>query len=85
MFKPWKINFYSMFKAKIKIECKNPELIKKSLEPDIKNDEQSETEIKAEKNEIEINIKSKKLSYLKAIINSYLSLISMLIEVDKDA
>jgi tRNA threonylcarbamoyladenosine modification (KEOPS) complex Pcc1 subunit len=74
-----------MFEAKVKIECKNPDLIKKSLEPDIKNDEQSETEIKAEKDGIEIKIKSKKLSYLKAIINSYLSLVSMLIEVDKNA
>jgi tRNA threonylcarbamoyladenosine modification (KEOPS) complex Pcc1 subunit len=74
-----------MFEAKINIECKNPDLIKKSLEQDIKNDEQSETVVKAEKNEIEIKIKSKKLSYLKAIINSYISLVSMLIEVDKDA
>jgi tRNA threonylcarbamoyladenosine modification (KEOPS) complex Pcc1 subunit len=74
-----------MFEAKIKIECKNPELIKKSLEPDIKNDEQSETVIKAEKDGIEIKINSKKLSYLKAIINSYISLVSMLTEVDKNA
>jgi tRNA threonylcarbamoyladenosine modification (KEOPS) complex Pcc1 subunit len=74
-----------MFEAKVKIECKNPDLIKKSLEPDIKNDEQSETVVKAEKDGIEIKIKSKKLSYLKAIINSYLSLVSMLIEVDKNA
>jgi tRNA threonylcarbamoyladenosine modification (KEOPS) complex Pcc1 subunit len=74
-----------MFEAKIRVECKNSEIIKKSLEPDIKNDEQSETEIKAEKDGVEIKIKSKKLSYLKAIVNSYLSLVSMLTEVDKNA
>lgn len=72
-----------MYEAKLKIECKNSELIKKSLNPDIENNETVKTELKANKNFIEIKIKSKRLSYLKAIINSYISLIAMLMEVDK--
>jgi len=72
-----------MYEASLKIECENPELVKKSLEPDVENDETVETDLKADKDFIEIKIKSKKLSYLKAIINSYISLISMLVEADK--
>jgi tRNA threonylcarbamoyladenosine modification (KEOPS) complex Pcc1 subunit len=71
-----------MYEATLKIECKNPELIKKSLEPDIKNNKNLEVKIKASKNLIEIEIKSKKISHLKGIINSYLGLINMLMEVD---
>ncbi len=72
-----------MYEAKLRIECEKPELIKKSLEPDIENSETIKTELKADKDSIEINIKSKKLSYLKAIINSYISLVSMLMEAEK--
>lgn len=72
-----------MYEAKLKIKCKNPEIVKRSLEPDIKNDEDSITKMKSGKNFIEISIKSKKLNHLKAIINSYISLINMLIEIEK--
>ena len=72
-----------MFESNLKIKCKNSNLIKKSLEPDIENSRDIKTKILARKNFIEIRIKSKKLSYLKAIINSYISLISMLIEAEK--
>ena len=72
-----------MYEAMLKIECKNSALIKKSLEPDIENSETIKTELKADKSFIEIKIKSKKLSYLKAIINSYISRISMLMEAEK--
>ena len=72
-----------MYEAEIKIECKNPELVKKSLEPDMENSETIKTELKTGKDYIGIRVESKKLSYLKAIINSYISLISMLMEADK--
>lgn len=72
-----------MYETNLKISCENSELIKKSLEPDIKNTEDVHTEIIAKPNLIEIRIKSKKLSYMKAIINSYLSIISMLTEAER--
>jgi len=72
-----------MYEAELKIKCKNPLYIKKSLEPDIKNGKDVKTEIKASKSFLLLKIRSKKLSYLKAIINSYIDLISMLMEIDK--
>ena len=80
-----------MFEAELKLTCKNPELVKSSLEPDIKNDEDTQTVISVQtqgvktterdKNFVVITIKSKKLSHLKAIINSYLATIAMLNEI----
>jgi len=71
-----------MYEINLKIKCKRPELIKKSLEPEIENSKKVKTKIKVGKGYIEINIKSKKISHLKAIINSYISLISMLLKVE---
>lgn len=77
------------FEMVLKLACKNPETVKVSLEPDIKNDKISQTEIvphcetKTNKNFVEIKIKSKKLSHLKAIVNSYLNAVAMLNEVEK--
>ena len=70
-----------MHEVNLRLECKKPEIVKKSLEPDIKNTESLHTEIKADKKCVEINVKGKKLSHLKAIINSYLSIISTLNEI----
>lgn len=72
-----------MYEAIIRIECERPSLIKKSLEPDVKNDRYSQTEIKIRGGKVEIKVKSKKLNHLKAIINSYISLINLLIEVGR--
>lgn len=72
-----------MYEANLKLKCKDSELIKKSLDPDIENSEEIKTGIKAEKGLVEINIKCEKLSHLKAVINSYISLISMLLEEEK--
>ena len=71
-----------MYEAELKFKVANPEIIKKSLEPDIKNDETVQTTIETDKNFIHIIIKSKKLNYLKAIINSYISLVAVLEEVE---
>jgi len=68
----------------LRIECKKPEFVKKSLEPDIQNSEEVQTEIRTDKSFVELTIKSKKLSHLKAIINSYISLISMLEQAESD-
>lgn len=79
-----------MHEVVLRLGCKRPEIVKKSLEPDIKNDESIHTEIKvvekagdgAGKCFVEIIVKGKKLSHLKAIINSYLSIISTLNEIE---
>lgn len=84
-----------MHEVVLRLECKRPEIVKKSLEPDIKNDESLRTEIKvgkriekgkdgegADEDFVEIIVKGKKLSHLKAIINSYLSIISTLNEIE---
>lgn len=72
-----------MHEAKLRFKVVNPEIVKKSLEPDIKNDENTQTTIKTDKNFMEIIIKSKKLNYLKAIINSYISLVVVLEEAER--
>jgi tRNA threonylcarbamoyladenosine modification (KEOPS) complex Pcc1 subunit len=69
-----------MHEVELRFECKNPAAAKKALEPDVKNDEDAQTELKVEKAALRIRLKSKKLSLLKAIINSYISIISMLDE-----
>jgi len=69
--------------AILKIECKDPKIIKKSLLPDIKNKRDININLKTDKNNLIIEIESKKISYLKAIINSYLSLVKNLKELER--
>jgi tRNA threonylcarbamoyladenosine modification (KEOPS) complex Pcc1 subunit len=72
-----------MFSARIEIPCKNPEYVKKSLEPDIEKDSNVKVSIKTKKGMLDLKIETEKLSYLKAVINSYLSLVSMLLEMEE--
>ena len=72
-----------MYEALLTLKCSKPDLIKQSLEPDIKNDETVETTLNVKDDTLEIVIKSKKLNYLKAVINSYISTVNMLEKVDK--
>ena len=72
-----------MHQVQLKLRVKKPNLIKKSLEPDIKTTENVKITLRATKKEIVINIKSSKLSYLKAVINSYISLIKVLEGVEE--
>ena len=69
--------------AILKIECKDPKIIMKSLLPDIKNKKDIKINLKTDKNNLIIEIESKKISYLKAIINSYLSLVKNLKELER--
>jgi len=66
----------------LRLECEKPELVKSSMEPDVMNTEGSVTEILAGDGFVEIKVRNKKLSHLKAIINSYMSIISMINEVE---
>ena len=61
----------------------NPKLIQKSLKPDIKNKRDIKVQIKTEKNNLIIKINAQKISYLKAVVNSYLSLIKMLKQMEE--
>ncbi len=72
-----------MYEAILKLKCSRPELIKQGIEPDIENDSDSETILNAHDDHIEIVIKSRKLNYLKAMINSYISAVNMLERVEK--
>ena len=72
-----------MYEAELVLRCERPEIVRKSLEPDIKNDEQTTTSISSTKQAVKIKIKSKKINHLKAIINSYLALVNMLGEIEK--
>ena len=69
-------------KAILKIECKNPEIIRKSLLPDLKNKKELKINLKIDKNNLIIEVESRKISYLKAVINSYLSLVKTLKELE---
>lgn len=71
-----------MHEVTLRLKCKAPEIVKKSLEPDIKNSEDLHTEMQTGEGFIEIRTKGKKLSHLKAIINSYLSIVSTLNEIE---
>ncbi|MCD6226752.1 MAG: CTAG/PCC1 family protein, partial [Candidatus Aenigmarchaeota archaeon] len=62
---------------------KSPKLIEKTLKPDIKNKKDIKVQIKTEKNNLIIKINTQKISYLKAVVNSYLSLIKMLKEMEE--
>jgi len=68
--------------AILKIECKDPEIIKKSLLPDIKERKELKINLNTDKKNIIIEIESEKISYLKAVINSYLSLVKTLKELE---
>lgn len=69
--------------AVLKIECKDPEIIKKSLLPDIENKKDLTIDLSTDEKNLIIKIESKKISYLKAVINSYLSLVKTLKEMEE--
>jgi len=62
-------------KAKIEIECKEPDIIIKALKPDLEQAKRFDVEIKADKNKIKLEIKSDDVASLLAGINSYIRLI----------
>lgn len=72
-----------MHEATLLLKCEKPEIVAKSLEQDLRNDSDSQTKIKTDKSFVVINIKSEKLSHLKAIINSCMYIIAALEEVEK--
>jgi tRNA threonylcarbamoyladenosine modification (KEOPS) complex Pcc1 subunit len=73
-----------MFSAKVRIDCEQPKLVAEALKPDITNDETSSTRLSAGKNFVEIEVRSEKLNRLKGILNSYISVVQMLLKVGGD-
>ena len=70
-----------MHELKLRLRCKNPEAVKASLDPDIKNTENTHIEIKAGKSYVEIHVKAAKIGHMKGIMNSYLSVVGLLNEI----
>ncbi|MCD6477294.1 MAG: hypothetical protein J7K26_04035 [Candidatus Aenigmarchaeota archaeon] len=70
-------------RAFIEIECKNPDIIIKSIKPDIDQNQKFDVNINNDKDKIIIEIKSPEISGLLAGINSYLKLIRTSIEIQE--
>lgn len=70
-----------MHELTLKLECEDPAAVKASLDPDIKNTENTQIEITAGKDFVEIHVKAAKLGHMKGIMNSYLSVVGLLNEV----
>ena len=62
-------------RAEIEIECEDPEIIIKSLEPDVEKTKRFDVEFKPDKNKILLIVKADDFGGLLAGINSYLRLI----------
>lgn len=62
-------------RAELEIECKNPDIIVKSIKPDVAGHEKFSAEVKAVKGKVVLRVESKELAGLLAGINSYVRLI----------
>jgi len=66
-------------KAEIELECREPEIIIKSLKPD-EEPKRFDVELKTEKNKLKIKIEANDISSLLAGINSYMRLVKVAID-----
>ncbi|MCX8179010.1 MAG: KEOPS complex subunit Pcc1 [Candidatus Aenigmarchaeota archaeon] len=69
-------------KVVITVNVKNPEAVKKALIVDVENNKNASVKIKTKGNLLTIEIKGEKTSHIKGIINSYLTLINVLNEME---
>ena len=67
-------------KAEIEIECKEPEIVIRSLKPDEEELDKFNVKLTAEKNKLKIKIEAEDISGLLAGINSYMRLIKVAID-----
>jgi tRNA threonylcarbamoyladenosine modification (KEOPS) complex Pcc1 subunit len=72
-----------MFEFTMKIPCKRPLLVIKSLEPDIRRDKYSKIGMRAGKGFVTLKVRSEKVGHMKAIVNTYISLVQTLEEIEK--
>jgi len=62
-------------KAEIEIECKKPDIVIKSIRPDVEEVKKFNVKIEAENNKIKLEIEADDIAGLLAGINSYMRLI----------
>lgn len=74
-----------MFEFTMKIPCSRPDLVAKSLEPDIKSDRYSKVSLKAGKGFLLLKVRSEKIGHMKAIVNTYISLVQALESLEAGA
>ena len=68
-------------RAEIEIECADPELIIKSIEPDVGPTEKFSARLKAEKGALKLLVESKDMAGMLAGINSYMRLARTALEI----
>jgi tRNA threonylcarbamoyladenosine modification (KEOPS) complex Pcc1 subunit len=73
-----------MHETILRLECKNPKAVKDSLEPDIENSDDATTQMSMGEGFVEIKVKARKLGRLKALMNTYFSLVGMLSEAHEE-
>ena len=71
-----------MIICNLKIELKNPSAVLKALKPDIETAKRFEVDLKVSQKHLNLEIKAKDISAMRAALNSYLRLISTINEVD---
>jgi tRNA threonylcarbamoyladenosine modification (KEOPS) complex Pcc1 subunit len=64
-------------KAEIEIECKDPEIVIKSIKPDEEEIKKFDAKISAEKNKLKLEVKAEDIPGLLAGVNSYLRLVKV--------
>lgn len=67
-------------KAEIELECREPEVVVKSLQPDKEQLNKFDVKLKPEKNKLKLEIEAEDISGLLAGINSYMRLIKVAID-----
>ena len=72
-----------MFEFEIRIPCRRPSLVVASLEPDVKRDKYSKISLRAGKGFVRLKVSSEKVGHMKAIVNTYISLVQTLEQVEK--
>ena len=70
-------------KAKIEIECKNPQKIIDSIQPDVDDNDKFEIKMKKDNDKIVLNIESKDIAGMMAAVNSYLKFIRTLDDLEE--
>ena len=67
-------------KAELEIECKDPEIVIRSIKPDEEGIKKFDANISAEKSKLKIRVEANDIPGLLAGINSYLRLIKVAID-----
>lgn len=73
-----------MFEFTMKIPCRNPKIVVESLKPDLKRDKYSRISLRPSRNFVILKVSSEKVGHMKAIVNTYISLVSTLDRIDRE-